>query len=295
MDSVPVLRGSSGLNNKFDPVKLRYDSETGIQELAVAKDVDIEDSGRISRRKGYSQVLSLSDCHSIYNAGSYCIFVHGDALATLESDYSYSNIRNVTVGARVSYAQVGDKVFYCNGYEKGYVQDRTSYAWEVGEYVGPETTKTFSSPPVGHLLELFSGRLYIAVDDVIWYTEPFNYSAVDNARNFMPLESRVRMIKAVKDGLWVSDSKSTFWLSGNSVNDMQHVAVCNYPAIEGTAVTFSDTESDKMVVWTSTQGICIGGPGGQFKNLTRTKLWYPDSTKGAGFVADGKYLCTLQP
>jgi len=214
-------------------------------------------------------------------------FVHGGALATLESDYSYSNIRNVTVGARVSYAQVGDKVFYCNGYEKGYVQDRTSYAWEVGEYVGPETTKTFSSPPVGHLLELFLVGCTLLWMMSFGTLSLLNYSAVDNARNFMPLESRVRMIKAVKDGLWVSDSKSTFWLSGNSVNDMQHVAVCNYSAIEGTAVTFSDTESDKMVVWTSTQGICIGGPGGQFKNLTRTKLWYPDSTKGAGLLLMG--------
>lgn len=295
MKTVPVLRGSSGLNNKADPVRLRYDNETGIQELAVAKDVDIGDTGRISRRKGYLQVLSLSDCHSIYNAGSYCVFVHSDALAILEKDYSYTNIRNVTVGARVSYAQVEDKVYYCNGYENGYVENRVSYPWVGSDYVGPTTTKTFSDPPVGSIVELHSGRIYIAVANVVWYTEPFAYSWVNMAEDFIPFESKVRMIKAVSDGLWVSDSNKTYFLSGKSPKEFEFTVVANYPATEGTACDAFDIDESKAIVWTSTEGICMGLSSGKFKNLTRHKLWYPDSVKGAGLEIDGKYICALQP
>ena len=295
METVPVLKGSAGLNNKVDPARLRYDSETGIQELAVAKNVDIGDSGRVSRRKGYSKVLDLSDCHSIYNTGDYCLFVHAGALAVLEKDYSYTNIRNVTVGANVSYVQVEDKVYYCNGHENGYVKSRVSYPW-VGEvYVGPTTTKTFSDPPVGHLVELFSGRIYIASDSVLWYTEPFAYSWVDFAQNFIPFESKVRMIEAVDEGLWVSDSNKVYFLRGKSPKEFEVTIVTSYPAIEGTTHDVFDIDEAKAVVWTSTEGICMGFSSGKFKNLTRHKLWYPDSVKGAGLEIDGKYICALQP
>lgn len=295
MKTIPVLRGSSGLNNKIDPVKLRWDSETGIQELAIAANVDIGDNGRISRRKGYTQVLALSDCHSSYSVGDYCIFVHGGALAVLERDYDYSNIRNVTVGAKVSYAQVENKVFYCNGYENGYVLNRLSYPWVGEEYVGPTTTKTFSDPPVGSLLELFAGRIYIASGSVVWYTEPFAYSWVNLAEDFIPFQSEVKMVKAVKDGLWVSDADKTYFLGGTNPKEMTFEVVANYPAIEGTDCVAYDIDEKKIAIWTSTEGICIGASGGRFKNITRNKLWYPDSNVGAGFVTDGKYLSILQP
>lgn len=295
MQPIPVFRGTSGLNNKIDPVKLRWDSETGIQELAVAKDVDIGDSGRVSRRKGYSKVLDLSDCHSIYNVGSYCAFVHNNALAILEKDYSYTNIRNVTVGAKVSYVKPGFNTFYCNGYENGYIKDRISYSWVGEDYVGPTTTKTFSSPPVGHLLEFFAGRIYIASGDTLWYTEPFAYSWVNLAESFIPFPGRLRMVKAVKDGLWVSDTEGTYFLGGTNVKEMSLVKVANYPAIEGTDCKVFDIAEEQMVVWTSTEGICVGAVGGKFNNLTRQKLWYPDSNVGAGFVTNGKYLSILQP
>ena len=294
METVPVLKGSAGLNNKVDPVRLRYDGETGVQELAVAKNVDIGDSGRVSRRKGYSKVLSLSDCHSIYNAGTYCLFVHAGALAVLEKDYSYTNIRNVTVGAKVSYVQVQDKIYYCNGYENGYVSKRISYSWVGEPYVGPTTTKVFSDPPVGHLVELFAGRIYISVDNILWYTEPFAYSWVDLAKNFIPFQEKLRMVKAVKDGLWVSDTEGTYFLGGTSPKEMSFVKVANYPVIEGTDHKAFDISDDQVVVWTSTEGICVGATGGKFTNLTRQKLWYPDSNVGAGFVINGKYLSILQ-
>ena len=294
MNTVPVLKGSTGLNNKVDPVRLRWNSETGIQELAKAKNVDIDDSGRISRRKGYSKVLDVSDCHSIYNTGDYCVFVHAGALATLERDYSYTNIRNVTVGAKVSYAQVGDKIYYCNGYENGYVKDRVSYSWIGEEYVGPTTTKVFSPPPIGHLLELFSGRIYIAVGDDLWYTEPFSYSWVNLAENFIPFSSKIRMVQGVKDGLWISDSYKTYFLKGTNPKEMGFEIIANYPAIEGTDSKAFDLGEEKAIVWTSTEGICVGASGGQFKNITRGKLWYPDSNVGAGFINDGKYLSILQ-
>ena len=295
MKPIPVFRGTTGLNNKIDPVRLRWNNETGIQELAVAKDVDIGDSGRVSRRKGYSQVLSLADCHSIYPVGDYCAFVHDNALAVLERDYAYKNLRNVTVGAKMSYAQVQDKVYYCNGYENGFVKDRLSYSWIGEAYVGPVTTKTFSPPPVGHLLELYSGRIYIAADSTIWYTEPFAYDWVNFAENFIQFKSKLRMVQSVKDGLVVSDSKNTYFLGGTNPKELGFRVIANYPAIEGTDCKAYDIDEEQVVVWTSTEGICTCATNGKFTNLTIQKLWYPDSNVGAGFVINGKYLSILQP
>ena len=91
-------------------------------------------------------------------------------------------------------------------------QTGLSYEWTGDAYVGPPTTKTFDDPPIGHLLEHFNGRIYVANGCTIWYSEPFAYAWFNMAENFIPLASRVRMIRAVRGGLFVSTEEKTIFL-----------------------------------------------------------------------------------
>jgi hypothetical protein len=297
---IPIFRGTTGLNNIIDPARIKYDPDTGIQELAIAVNVDIDSSLRASRRKGYTQVLAKG-AHSLFSCGNYCLFVSGDALCVLDQGYSWTAIRNVTNNARMSYVNVDNEIYYANGYENGVVRDRISYAWVGESYVGPTTTRTFSDPPIGHLLEIYNGRLYIAQGKILWYSEPFAYSWYDLARSYIPFADRITMVRAVKDGLYVSTEREVFFSGGGHPTEFGRTHIADYPAIEGTDLIVDGSKigrgdvSDRVAMWASTKGICTGGPGGYFRNLTERRLIYPYARYGAGLLKHKKYICTLEP
>jgi len=295
-----LFRGAVGINAKVDPVRLQYDSKSGIEELAAGVNIDISSSKRVSRRKGYT-LRSSQAAHSLFPCDGYCLFVSGEALYVLESDYTSAGIRNLTTGARMSYVRPVSDAYYCNGTEKGVVRDRISYAWTAADYVGPPTTKTFSDPPIGHLLEVHNGVMLIAQDDVLWYSEPYAFSWFDLARSYIQFGSRLAMVKSVREGFFVSTEKETFFHKGGAVKESQQSMVADYPAIEGTVVTVNASRvgdgnmTGLAAMWASTKGVCFGGPDGYFKNFTERRLDYPFAKYGAGLYRDGKYICLLKP
>jgi hypothetical protein len=131
---ITVFSGSTGLNTKLDPTRVRFDREAGISDLAVAYNIDHDASGRISRRKGYSATAVLSAVHSLWAATETgpCFFVTGTSLCELHTDYSYTALATVTAGARVRYAQLANKTFWLNGFEKGLIQYSTAESWTAG-------------------------------------------------------------------------------------------------------------------------------------------------------------------
>ena len=126
MTTVPWFRSTIGLVNKIDPSRHQYSEKDGVSELAEAVNIVFDETGSISRRLGYTITSVISESHSLYCEDSIALFVTGDALCLLAEDMSYAPLRNVTRGARMSYAQIGDAVYYMNGAERGYVQDDIS-------------------------------------------------------------------------------------------------------------------------------------------------------------------------
>jgi hypothetical protein len=165
-----------GLNILVDPVRIAFDPDSGVQDLAVAYNVDHDRTGRVSRRKGFAQTDRTEDVHSLWCDGGECFFVSGTSLCVLGSDYTYKTIATVTAGARVSYLQFGKRAYWMNGFEKGYVEESVAYSWDKGAYVGPDTQREFSGPPIGTIIRYRAGRAYIVQGPVIWYSEPYSWS-----------------------------------------------------------------------------------------------------------------------
>ncbi len=299
-----LYRSTSGLNTKVDPARLSVDPETGQTPLAVAVNVDVDISGRITRRKGYVKVYE-GPAHSLFYApeAALCLFVTGSSLCILTKAYTAIELRSdLTPGLTMAYVEAGPFIFYMNGKEKGKIVNQTDNAWVAGDYVGPETTKTFSDPPLGKILELYNGRIYIGSDNVIWYSEPFAYSWFDLARNWIEFSSPVTMIKAVDDGLYVSDSSAVFFLGGPTPTEFSIKMVSKTPAIAGTAVVIDmsmvgdgSRAGSKGALWLSPGGIHLGMQGGQVANLTEKRLVLPDGVIGAGLYKDGAYIATISP
>lgn len=297
---INIFRGSTGLNTMADPVRI-YD-RGGIKDLAVAGDIDVLDTGRISRRKGYTSRITGS-FHSLFCDGGACCFALGVKLCLLNADYTYEEVADVTAGATISYAQINDRIYWCNGHEKGYITDGANNSWVVGSYVGPDTMRNFSSPPIGTMVEAYRNRLFVVQNNVMWHSEPGAYGAFDLARGFNMWGTNIRMMRAVTDGMYVSSGNKTYFLKGNSPKTWEQIKVADYPAIARSDYRFAgnlrnggiDEGEGLAVMWMSNEGVCYGGPGG-FQNLTLSKIAsFPDGLTGSGLVHNGRYIGLINP
>ena len=305
---IPIFRGSSGINTKLDPTRLRFNVESGISELAACVNCDIDDTGRVIRREGSTATDRTEAWKNLFGCGAYALGTKGNALCVLKADMkNYTAIRNITEGANMSYIRTSDGkqdvIFYCNEHETGLVKNKISYSWPLITPVGAVTIKEFYPAPIGHLLSIRNGRMFIAVDNILYYSEPNTYYAYRLAANYFAFSSRLKMVEAVTGGLWVSDEEGVYFLGGEIAPTLKEmplqVKLAECPVIEGTAVKVPasrigiDGLTGIVVVFTTTEGICVGSVDGQLINVTERKLDLPSGLTGAGFYKDGKYICTL--
>ena len=282
-NKIKVYSGSSGLNTHVDPVRLAFDGETGIAELAIAYNVDISSTGRVSRRNGYEKILN-GDYHSFFSVGEYGLVVSGTSMYVFETDGSVSELSGVvlTEGARVRYVKVADDVYWCNGYEKGRVNDRVASAWVAGSYVGPTTTKQVSDPPIGTELCMFNGRMYIASGSILWYSNPFAFSQFDLARNFIPFTEQISMLAGTVSGIWVGTDAGVYFMRGGSPTTFQLEHRATGKVYSGSAQYVDTNQIDGRfqglgVAFAGENGIYVGLMDGSLLAVTRGKIDIPDS------------------
>lgn len=299
MSFTPIFRESTGLNTVIDPLRLPYDPETGIMSLAAATNVVVDDSGMIKRRKGYTRVQEGS-WHSLFYDGSDCVGVKDGDLCVIAEDMSYTSIRS-GFSSRVSYAQVNDSIYYTSPDLFGIVKDGIHISWEAQEYVGPDTDREFAPPfPANHIAFHLS-RIWLALSNFVVASEPFGWSWFDLHRSTILLDSYVRMIKPVKDGLYISTDKKTYFLSGSQPEEFSLRMVADYPAIEFSAaqqyveaLEIGMDDPGLCALWASEKGVCLGTPSGTAINLTRDRVVYPDEgTRGAGLLVDYNFIHTI--
>ncbi len=292
-----TLEKFTGINNVADANNLE------IGELSEAKNMDIDNEGKAKRRTGFTRKYTPSGkVHSMWSNDRICLFVEGSTLKRLNTDYTASTIRDGVSSLPMSYVDVNENVYYSSATVNGYVDsfgNDNQFSTPSDNY--KEKTKT------GQYIEYFNGRIFIAKNETIWYTDAYNYSVIDMRTNAIKMKDEVTMLKAVDDGIYVSigdinDRSSIVFLSGNTPSDMTSREVAGYGAIEGTAVKtksafVGDGAVGKKVLWTSRKGICLGENGGRFTNLTATRYEVTRNRYGAGQfkIIDGvpQYLASL--
>lgn len=304
---IPIFSGTSGINTKLDPARLRFNPEAGISELAACVNCCIDDTGRLIRRDGFTATDRTEAWKNLFGCGSYGIGTTGDALCIIEPDMAYTAIRNITPYARMSYVKdtdgTQDVIYYCNGYENGRIISKVSHSWPVATYSGALTLRDFSAAPLGHLLEIRNSRMFIAEDNFLWYSEPGNYSLYRLAASYFGFQSRLRMVQAVTGGLWISDEEAIYFLGGEIVPTVlempKQIKKADYPALEGSAIKVSsgligiDGLSGIVTIFATSEGICVGSDDGNLINLTEKKIDLPSGLTGAGLYKDGRYIVTI--
>ena len=167
-----------------------------------------------------------------------------------------------------------------------------TYTYHGGN-LGPALNTYLKEPPLpGHAVGVFNGRMLIARDGFLYYSEPYAYSLFDQ-REYFEFDSRITVVAPVIDGVWIADRDRTWFLQGNDIANSEARLMSDYGAIEGSLshaqvsmIGADGTPQDaRVAVWTSQNGICYGFPGGVLINVTTKKYTFPTlKNKAAGFV-----------
>jgi hypothetical protein len=148
-------------------------------------------------------------------------------------------------------------------------------------------------PPMpGHIVSHYRGHMLIARDSFLFYSDPYRYHLFD-WRQFLPIGARLTMVAPVKDGLFIGTPEATYFAGGTSPDKMELISVANYGVAEGTLVYVDKKDTpylarvpgDVFAVWTSPQGVCIGGDGGFFLNLSGDRMDLGQLTERGAAVA----------
>lgn len=297
--TTPIFRGSSGLHNALDPLRIPYSAEHGITALSAAANVIIDDSGMIQRRDGFTQ-LHEGSWHSLFNAGNFCLGVKDGVMNIIAEDNSITPIRSGFT-SRVSYALVNGEVFYTSPSLYGKVVAAAHVDWEAMPYVGPDTNRSFVGPFTGSHVAFHAGRMWIASDSAAFMSEPFGWSYFDLHGGAVPLDSKVRMMAPVQDGMFISSDTGIYFLAGTNYDEFSLVQVTTYPALEwslaqglvsGTYLGLQD--SRLCALWLSPKGICAGIPGGMVLNLSEENVIFPETAPiGASLIRGHNLVFTM--
>ena len=295
---IPLFKATTGLNNALDPVRLSYDLKTGVTELAQLVNMNVDNSGRPFSRLGRSTAKRAEASRCAFSTGETCLFVAGTELYRLLPDYSRAIIRTgLTLGARMRYYQIAGRIYYTNGYEKGYVSKGVDFAWQKGTFTAPGNPKNiYSNPPTGHLVSWFAGRALMAKDDVVFASLPSFYGVFDLHSDMKLFPNRVTMLQPTPAGLWVGTTTQVLFYRGAEWRKTKREEKAPFGVIEGSAVWCPAEKmgGPKSVIFTTPQGICSGSEDGTFTNHTYNKLIFPAGRYASAAIVDSRYLVLIE-
>ena len=296
---IPILTSTTGLNNALDPVRLSVDLKTGETELSQAVNVDIDNSGRISRRRGRVQVSALP-ARDGFKYGESCLFVSDTSLMLMRPDKSISTIATgLTSNGRMRYVRIGDRVYFNNGHEKGFVRNGIVSPWEKGTYTVPgDTHRTFSDPPNGDAVGFFGGRALVARGNVIFASEPSFFGVFDLHTNHRLVSDQVTMLQGTPSGLWVGTLSQVLFFRGTTWEQLHREEKYSFGVIQGSDVICEGERlgiQGRQILFTTSKGICAGSEDGVFNNITYNKLIFPSGRFASAAVVGDRYLLFIEP
>ena len=265
-----TFRGFTGIDNVNAPFR-QYDSSTGRRSISMtaATDVDIDNTLAIRRRTGRTRIYSGTP-NSCFAEGSICLFEEGGSLKLLNQDYTATTL--ATIGStKVSYVSANNQIFLTNNDLIGYV---FGHAFNRFPSVTIANMPYKIAPIAGHIIEFFHGRLFVARDNAVFFSDPFDLGVFDIKNNIIPFDGHVTLMKAVDDGIYFSyieqtgAGKTGYWTIENGVNWIDD-SMAFEGAVAKIDVKYIDSKlSGTAIMWASDKGIYVGQNGGIVLNKT---------------------------
>jgi len=243
--------------------------------------------------------------HSLFSAGNTLYGAMAGTLYQIPEQGDPKALRQgLTADARVSFTTAGDAVYFANGFEAGVIRDGLAQPWSAAAYPGPDRTGRFIPPPIGHLLAHFAGRIWIAQNNIVHFTEGAGlFDWVDSLAGFLPpATGRVRLLRPVAGGLYIGDDAGVTFAAGCDPKTMTFARACPIAPIPGSDVTLApgwhgDVAGKPLnglaAIWAGRDGIYLGYGNGQVGRLAPSV--FPEASRAAAVATAHRYLLVLEP
>lgn len=173
--------------------------------------------------------------------------------------------------------------------------------YEIGEYSAPGTyavdhsmlergreLETQDLKPVrpGKIVRYFNGRVYVARDDTVIFTEALRYGVYRPAQGIYMFPSEVILMEPVSDGVFVGTREGVVFISGLDPYDVRQTNVLSHAPIPNTVThvpgEYMESGDSFVPVWWGVDGAMVAGlNGGAVRQLTKDRLAVPEFQKGA--------------
>lgn len=273
-------RNIVGVSKKHDPTRILPGY------VVFALNVDSDNDKKLHRRRGITPIDTAST-HSQWSNQWIALCVQSGVLQEVSINFitktaTYTPLLSGVDDNEMVFQTVGDMVFFSNGNIFGYIRDHVAHGLPlIDEEDYPFKTRMTG----GHLMEYWDSRLFVFQNNILIFSDPGEPMVRDKRHNYTPFNGRGRMLRSVKDGLYVSDTKHCGFLQGGTGDPPKwnYTEVCDFPAIEGMALSSVeqvDGLSVKVALWAAEDGCYMGLPGGQVRRVTKDHFWIEGAAKG---------------
>lgn len=171
--------------------------------------------------------------------------------------------------------------------------------------VTPLKSFNISPAPYGAIIRYYRGRVYVADDNVLWFSSPFSLSWFNQQTDFFQFEQPIKEVMPVENGIWVGTTDGLYYLGGKEPDEMKINLVEPVKVIPGTGerivgayLFIENTPIGYKWLVTTDKGVFVCFNNGIALNMTETNVAFPDSNKGvSSFIQkDGinRYLTLLE-
>lgn len=278
--SNPSITRFKGLNNVSDPLRL------GLGWLVTADNVDVTNTGGVTRRDGYTRVMEGRF------TGAYSTIAFDRAyLATATAIMTFDGVQIVTLSspAPLYWAEINEDVYFNNGQDSGVIRpDHSVHPWRRGgsygagflDDAGNQLPVLLDQLPLDtDVIQAWKGRMYAAQympvenQTVVWFSEAFGFHLFNLDSNFFIVPGRVLMLAPTTDALVVGTDAQVFAYTGDAMQ-----VQADYGVVPGD--NWGRDGSD--VLFWSVRGVCRAMP---FANLTETRVSLPPGVRaGSGLI-----------
>ena len=274
-------KGFAGLDNRTDAHDVQGPARDSLAYLSRARNVDINVRNKPQRRPGQTLRITGS-CHSIYAQDDLCVMVSGSILYRVWPDWTVTALRSGIGDNAMSYAYANNTIYYTNEIVIGYVDEDGAH-----EFTAPSMDFKVA-PFAGKCIEHSNGRLYIAKGKVLWFTDALSFNRIDMRKNFKQLPTDITMVKAVDDGMYLSDEENTYFMQGGSPT-VAKLTVVESATKQGAAIVVKGQDIKKdmqgsVLLFVTENGLCLGTSKGEVVNLTKEHYKLPSVKKGAAIL-----------
>lgn len=295
-----LIASINGMNNRIDPERLPVNKDANAGFAAEIVNMRVTEDGSVSRDYGNTLILS-GNYHSMYCDESLCYVGKDQTIQRFLGDETEREIITGLSGNRFSWTKLGAIVFYSDTVANhGIIKNNTAYEWRTQKYL-QDTERVFSGPPVPRHMTMLNGRMYMVPadePDTILWSERGQVGLYNRADSFRRFESNIKLLAAVKEGLFVSTEERTVFLRVSSPHVIILEPRASYPAVEWSMAYSKSTLRDygfdltgECRFWRSEEGDCIGTDQGEFLNITERNLILPDKCNNSGAsIVIGSYL-----